>query len=587
MSALVSISSAKPFEPELLGEIISTMQHRSHADANLFAHQFGGICYRGEENFTDEQLIDHVDIVEGCLIAFDGYLFNQEEFVPEGKKLTETLISMYLSEGESFLNDLDGHFALVIYEVESEQIFIARDKFGVKPLYYSFSDFGLVFSSEAGSFLRSKLVEPALNMNAMPEFWNQGYVSGAQTLFKSIFRVLPGHFILARKAEIISQGSFVEDSESVMECSDEAIAVKTLDENISMTLDSIIASDKPMFMPMTGQIEESLTAISLKAKDVDLRTSSLSFGDFASADMRLRALQTQQDVQTDHLEQDFSDVDFWLQIPGMSAILDDLAVDERMLFKLKMIERVPEGADLAIDTIGAEVLFADRYHYLTSPMDLMLKRNQNYKRGYTAGFADLFKNADIPNWRKKEADSTDISKLKSQQKQDLQEKLPALDLNMLDRIYTAYGWQLFAPFLSQRMVNYASSLSDSLLVKDKQGRQILRKSLAEKSTHIDAGRSLQPVIVPIEAWLNDRRPEIAQYLSKHAGMRQVFVVKDLKELFKRNLTAEASRLVFSMLMFACWYDIYIEGQLPTEMLFPEFHQMAQEMSAEVELEQNS
>ncbi len=579
MSALVALSSRKSFQPELLADLIQTMGHRASADANLFAHPFGGICMRPN---SEEESAEVVDIYQGCLIAFDGYLVNESDLGQPEQTLCQKVVEAYLNLGPDFVEYLEGHYALAIYHVETEKLIIARDSFGVRPLYFAPTELGTVVASEAGAILRSGLVESTLNLSAMPEFWNQGYVTGAQTLFEGVYRLLPGQVKVFRHGE-----ELYSKEHDLQKKIQSPTTYEPTTEHFEFALDSGLSAikDDKIFMSLSGQIEESLTAIIVKSHQKDLKTASISFGDFASADMRLRAVQTQQFLQTDHLEQHFSDYDFWMQIPGTSAILDDLVVDERMLFKLKTIEAAPDDFVSAIDTAGAEVLFADRYLYSANPMTLLFKRNQQQKRGYTAGFAELFKNDSIPNWRKSDAKKVFKQKLKDQQWQDLTQALPASDLILLDRLYTAYRWQPHMPFLTKSMLQYFNALEESDKIKDKQGRQILRKALHEKAPTIDSTRSLQPMIMPIEAWLNDRRQFIAQYLTSHAGMRQVFVIKELKNLFKRELNAEAARLVFMMLMFACWYDVYITGQLPTENLFPEFHNLAQQVAQQEALEQ--
>ena len=109
---------------------------------------------------------------------------------------TEVILHAYEEYGENCLDHLNGMFAFAIWDTKKKKLFLARDRLGVKPLYYSIVNDNLIFSSEIKSILQYDEVERTLNYSALSQFLTYAYTIDGQTLFKNIFELLPGQKLI-------------------------------------------------------------------------------------------------------------------------------------------------------------------------------------------------------------------------------------------------------------------------------------------------------------------------------------------------------------------------------------------------------
>src|SRR6185295_5918926 len=108
---------------------------------------------------------------------------------------TETILHLYEEKGDTVVDDLHGMFAFAIWDRPRRRLLLARDRLGIKPLYWTIVRDRLVFGSEIKAVLESGLVETEANEAAIPELLSTRYLSGTETLFKGIHRLLPGHLL--------------------------------------------------------------------------------------------------------------------------------------------------------------------------------------------------------------------------------------------------------------------------------------------------------------------------------------------------------------------------------------------------------
>src|SRR5207249_338719 len=134
-------------------------------------------------------------------IVFNGEIYNHAELRPElearghryrTRSDTETILHLYEEEGERCVERLRGMFAFAIWDRSRQRLFLARDRLGIKPLYYAVTDRELLFASEIKGILAAGVVRPALNEGILPEFLATRFVAGEETFFQGIRKLLPG-----------------------------------------------------------------------------------------------------------------------------------------------------------------------------------------------------------------------------------------------------------------------------------------------------------------------------------------------------------------------------------------------------------
>ena len=214
------------------------------------------------------------------VISFNGEIYNylelRQQLVQKGHQMntfsdTEVLLNMYVEYGKDMLNHLNGMFAFVIYDKETKELLIARDHFGIKPLYYSHDNGDLVYASEIKSLLQYPKLKAEVNNDSIFDYLTFQLIPDNNTLFEGIKKLEPASYIVFKKGKIIEQGTYwqpdytIDESRSEEQFADELLIL------IENSLSIQTRSDVPVGAYLSGGIDSSIVAI-LAAKNF--------FGDF-------------------------------------------------------------------------------------------------------------------------------------------------------------------------------------------------------------------------------------------------------------------------------------------------------------------
>ncbi len=155
------------------------------------------VSHQGHQPMSDE---------EGKVyITFNGEVFNafdyRDELIAKGYKFkshtdTEVILNLYLEYGlDGMLDRINGMFTICIADTRIREVYLIRDRLGVKPLYYYDSEDTFIYSSEVKSFYGNEFFKNELNEDVISEHFAFRYVSGSKTLFKNVYNVLPAHYL--------------------------------------------------------------------------------------------------------------------------------------------------------------------------------------------------------------------------------------------------------------------------------------------------------------------------------------------------------------------------------------------------------
>src|SRR5437660_154968 len=209
----LSSRSRRQLDVRVLERMRDVITHRGPDDAGLFVDGPVGLGHRrlsivdvaaGHQPMTNE---------DGRLrITYNGEIYNHADFRESLERRghtyrthcdTETILHLYEEKGAACVEDLRGMFAFAIWDAARRELFIARDRLGVKPLYYVHSDDGsLYFASEIKALLEARAVAPEVNFKALPDYLANHATSGEGTLFRGVERLLPGHTLLWRDGQV-------------------------------------------------------------------------------------------------------------------------------------------------------------------------------------------------------------------------------------------------------------------------------------------------------------------------------------------------------------------------------------------------
>src|SRR5215470_68846 len=200
----LSTRSGRRLQPEDVTRMSDVITHRGPDDSGIFIDGRVGLGHRrlsivdvaaGHQPMTNE---------DGSLqITYNGEIYNHADYRAELEGRghvyrthcdTETILHLYEEHGEDCVNYLRGMFAFAIWDAKQHQLFIARDRLGVKPLYYAHVDDGsLFFASEIKAIFQTGALRPEINFALLPDYLANHATSGEDTLYRGVKRLLPGH----------------------------------------------------------------------------------------------------------------------------------------------------------------------------------------------------------------------------------------------------------------------------------------------------------------------------------------------------------------------------------------------------------
>src|SRR5271167_2798723 len=200
--------------PALVKAMADTIYHRGPDDEGYFVSGPIGLGFRRLAIIDLQSGHQPVSNEDGTVqIIFNGEIYNYQELrtfllskghVFSTQTDTEVIVHLYEEMGPQCLEKLRGMFAFAIWDESAKSLFLARDRVGIKPLYYSLTDTSLVFGSEIKAILEDPSVSREIDPEIVDRFLTFLYLPGEDTLLKSIRKLAPGTYLLAKngRAEI-------------------------------------------------------------------------------------------------------------------------------------------------------------------------------------------------------------------------------------------------------------------------------------------------------------------------------------------------------------------------------------------------
>jgi asparagine synthase (glutamine-hydrolysing) len=246
------------------------------------------INYRGpdEEGFFLDGLVGFyhkrlsiIDLTTGrqpmsfndCTIVFNGEIYNYVELKTnlanrghrfETTSDTEVLLHMYSEYGDNFINDLNGMFAFIIYDKKQNRLLIARDHFGIKPLYWYHDEKLIAFGSEIKALLRHPGIPSEPERTNICEYLTFQFLMGERTMFRNILKVPPGHYMTMSLDSGKTQCfKYWEPDFKIDKFHTEEYFISGLREVLNLIIEQQIRSDVPLGSYLSGGIDSSLVTI--------------------------------------------------------------------------------------------------------------------------------------------------------------------------------------------------------------------------------------------------------------------------------------------------------------------------------------
>ena len=311
-----------------LREMCRVISHRGPDDEGFYTDGSVGIGMRrlsivdvagGHQPISNE---------DGTLwIVFNGEIYNhlalREQLVARGHRYsthsdTETVIHLFEEHGADCVQHLRGMFAFAIWNRNTKTLFIARDRLGIKPLYYKLTPERLLFGSEIKAVLAHDGIRPEFNRAALPEYLAFGYLSGEESFYNGILKLLPGHTMtISPEGRAETRQYWDLDASTPHESGDESYYVQSYRALLEGAVQSHLMSDVPLGVFLSGGVDSSaVAALMTKLRREPVETFSVGYTEQTYSELSFA--QTVSDhIRSRHHEVLVSEQDFFGALPHL------------------------------------------------------------------------------------------------------------------------------------------------------------------------------------------------------------------------------------------------------------------------------
>ncbi|MBF0518511.1 MAG: asparagine synthase (glutamine-hydrolyzing) [Nitrospirae bacterium] len=563
-------------------------------------------------------------------IVFNGEIYNYKhlrtELVSRGycftsNSDTEVVLFGYEQWGTEVFKKLDGFFAVAIWDKTKKQLVLARDGFGIKPLFYYCDKKFLIFSSEMKALLITGLIERKVNRQSLSNYLSLFYVPSPETIVEGIRQLPPGSYIVFNK-DLNTAGprKFWDIADAINSTASAASAThriyEQLRQEISDAVNSSLVSDVPVSLLLSSGMDSSIILTELKArKRFDVRTITIGFNE-ASYDERVlvKRLTTDMGFQNDSFVLPYADVPEIMQ--KMMYHLDCLNADPCVLAEYFYFKKTAENFKVTLAGSGNDELFAGYSTYYANtlrgrfdlvPMlvrKLMFRLSQylpvsekQYSFDYLAQkftegclfekekshyvWRSIFREGEkkqllrdhVFNGRTIELDSyadtygryfDKTKNLMSFQQQTLYSDFYLFlidNVNMqVDQLSMAFSVEVRPPFLAKRLAELAFMIPYELKLKGKQTKFCLRKAYENALPPYITKRKKHGLLSPLSFLFNKGRKQYMYDNLLTQQMAEYFNLPYINTLINSHLNREQnnSYKLFALLCFSYWNDIFID-----------------------------
>ncbi|MDB5668640.1 MAG: amidotransferase 1, exosortase system-associated [Alphaproteobacteria bacterium] len=565
IAGIFHLDVPKPVDPERVGAMADTLAHRGPDGSGVWTAPGVGLGHRR---------LAIIDLEGGSqpmlspdrrsVISFNGEIYNyrevRDELEGKGHRFltagdTETILAAYREWGPDCLSRFNGMFAFAIYDSKSDSLFLARDRLGVKPLFYAeLGDGTLLFASELKALLVHPRFRPEISPQAVEDYLAYGYVPDDASILEGVRKLPAGTYLHLRRGHPLPKPVTWWDIDfSSRSTAKEADLQEELVERLRAAVRSRMVADVPLAAFLSGGVDSSaVVAFMAEASKQAIRTCSIGF-DQADHDETRYAAVIAERFATDHRTRTVDADDFGL-IDTLAGAFDEPFADASALATYRVCELARERVKVALTGDGADEAFAGYRRYRMFMAEEQVRGC--LPQGLRAGIGRLGDACPKLDWAprplrakttlqaigkdsgeayaeavgatpsstrsmlygedfrralqghraedryvKAMADAPASDPLSRAQYADLKIWLPGDILTKVDRTSMAVGLEAREPLLDHRLIEFAARLPPRLRLRRGQGKYLLKKSLEGRLPSDILYRPKQGFVTPVGEWL--------------------------------------------------------------------------------------
>jgi asparagine synthase (glutamine-hydrolysing) len=313
---------------DVLARMNRRIEHRGPDDEGFFVEENVGLAMRrlsiidvksGHQPLSNEN--------RDVWIVFNGEIYNHAELRADletkghqyrTRSDTETIVHLYEQYGRDCVKHLRGMFAFVIWDRRRRILFAARDRLGIKPFYYRWDGKSFLFGSEIKTILAYPDVSAEFNRSTLSEYLAFGYITGPETMYAGIHKLMPGHTLeLTERGEPSIQRYWDLTTKVDSEPREHEYYVKTYRKMLEDAVGSHLMSDVPLGVFLSGGLDSSaVAALTAKIRGDQIQTFAVGYGEEQFSELPY-ARQVAAHIRSDHHEVRLSREEFFSSLPRL------------------------------------------------------------------------------------------------------------------------------------------------------------------------------------------------------------------------------------------------------------------------------
>lgn len=532
------------------------------------------------------------------VLMFNGEIYNfpsiKKQLSQEGvcfktKSDAEVILPLFVKHGIKSFEMLEGMFAFCIYDIKKQQIILARDKSGEKPLYFTKTAEGIIFASEIKALLSIRRIHKVINKNALRQYLTHGFVRAPDTLIETIQKVPAASCVVfsIRSKRLRLYPYWVpkhERQNSVLQ-NNRVTNEQTLDALIRKSVNLRMIADVPVGCFLSGGIDSSLIAQYASQIQPNIQTFSISFPNNTRVDESSYAKYVANMFHTNHTEIACTSAAVRELVDDIGTLIDEPIVDPAVLPTLLLAREARKSVKVVLTGEGADELFGGYPRYINELCkEFIYRRTHSFliqksiKEKILKFYpTDIFNNLQerySPQhiWKTNELNSLlrysdnavntsnynafiKSNPLLFMQLTDLKGFLSEQLFNKIDKSTMAFNLEARAPYMDTNIINFALHLSQEQKIHIFQGKYVLKQVAMKYFPRSFVWRPKHGFDVPLSEWFrNDLKPivyeslrDISEYKTIISHAYYTNIINDHMEKRTDNGTK-----IWSMIVFSRW-----------------------------------
>jgi asparagine synthase (glutamine-hydrolysing) len=572
---------------------------------------------------TGKQPIESED--GNSIIFFNGEIYNykelKEELLSKGVRFktetdTEVILYIYQIYGVSGISKLRGMFAFCIYDKNLKSLFLARDFFGIKPLYFIKQDGKILgFASEIKALLVQPEYKKEVNDNAVFNYLRFQYNPLNETFFKNIYKLEPASYL---KIDLFSDtfefGKYWDFQINKDDLLDLDSAKNKIREVVKDSVRSHMISDVKVGSFLSGGVDSSIIATCMKeVRDTENQNEKTNHTNktftigFDAVSEGQKAKETSDFLKTDHKEIIVGPDEYFKNLRNVVWHFDEPVADPSAVGLYFLAREARKDVKVILSGEGADELFGGYNIYLT-PISLeKLKWVPTFLVRFVVNIFNLFGldfwgtnylrrlGMKLENWyfgqkyfnksvfqkedinklwigeKQQEFSLADLYKTLDDKKYSDSEKMQIVDVNTwlvgdilakADKMTMAHSIELRVPFLDTHISDIAGKLAPSLKWKNSETKYALREAFKGIIPETARSRKKLGFPVPIKNWLTKERKDIWQSILDCTYIKSHLDIKEVRKIIENHLIGKQdnSRKIYILYLLSIWYSVFIENK---------------------------